>query len=68
MIWGESETSEDPTQPREPDPHSQRAGRDSERGEGVIWGSQDERRPNPTKGTRPPLPTDERGSERGERV
>jgi len=32
----------------------------------VIWGSQDERRPNPTKGTRPPLPTDERDSERGE--
>ena len=46
--------------------HSQRTERDSERGEKVIWGSQDERRPNPTKGTRPPLPTDERDSERGE--
>ena len=46
---------------REPDPHHQRTERDSERGEGVIWGSQDERRPNPTKGTRPPLPTDREG-------
>jgi len=34
----------------------------------VIWGSQDERRPNPTKGTRPPTTNGQRGiSERGER-
>ena len=37
-VWfgGESETSEDPTQPREPDPHSQWTERDSERGEGEV--------------------------------
>ncbi len=46
---------------REPDPH--RNGREGfrEGGEGVTGGSQDERRPNPTKGTRPPLPTDREG-------
>ena len=46
-------------------PHSQQTERGSER---VIVGSQDERRPNPTKGTRPPLPMDREGfREDGER-
>ena len=37
-------------------------------GRGCDWGSQDERRPNPTKGTRPPLSTDREGfREDGER-
>jgi len=35
--------------------------------EGVVW-SEDERRPNPTKGTRPPPQRTERDSERGEGV
>ena len=35
----------------------------------MTGGSQDERRPNPTKGTRPPPPTDREGfRERGEGV
>jgi len=39
--------------------------RDSERGEGVTGGSQDERRSNPTKGTRPPPTTDREGFREG---
>ena len=37
-------------------------------GEGVIWGSQDERRPNPTKEPDPHSQRTERDSERGEGV
>ena len=48
-------------------PHSQRTERGSERGEGErLRGVRDERRPNPTKGTRPLTPQrTERSSERG---
>ena len=46
---------------REPDPHYQRIERDSERGEGVTGGREDKRRPNPTKGTRPPTTNGLRG-------
>jgi len=35
-VGGESGTREDPTRPREPDPHSQRTERDSESGEGDV--------------------------------
>ena len=37
-----------------------------EEGEGETGGSQDERRPNPTKGTRPPLTTDREGFREGD--
>ena len=50
-------------------PHSQQTERGSERGEGETGGSQDERRPNPTKGTSPlTFNGPQRDSERGERV
>gem|GEM_PF-7030132 len=62
-------TRENPTRPREPDPHhSQRTERDSERGEGETGMSLDKRRPNPTKGNQTPTTTTDREEfrERGE--
>jgi hypothetical protein len=52
---------ERPTRPREPDPHSQRTERGSEREEGVTGESQGREKTQPDQGTRPPLPTDREG-------
>ena len=62
------------TQPRKTQPNQRNQTptlptdkRGSVRGEGDVW-SEDERRPNPTKGTRPHSQRTERDSERGEGV
>jgi len=68
VIERESGGSEDerrPTRPKEPDPHSQRTERDSERGEGVIWGGWTSEDPTRQRGTRLPPPTDREGFREG---
>ena len=58
-------TSEDPTQPKEPDPHHERTGGDSVRGEGEIGGESGRREDQTQTKEQDPKHNGQRGIQRG---
>ena len=67
MVPNPQHNPERPTRPREPDPHSQRTERGSEKGERVMCGVRTREDPTQPREPDPHSQRTERGSERTER-
>ena len=68
MVPNPQHNPERPTRPREPDPHSQRTERGSEKGERVMCGVRTREDPTQPREPDPHSQWTERDSERGEGV